>query len=170
MILISFKGGTKKQRDLTEDAARYFVKKLLPRKRKLHIDFHIRNTLKEDAAGYCSMLDNANDFLIELHHRGTLYDYVSYLAHEMVHLKQYTTKEMNEAGMWKGVDHSKTAYSKQPWEREAWAAQHNLAKDFIKNKLGLTLKDAKNISPRTMKEINWDLEIKHLEDICNAQS
>jgi len=167
VILISLRGGTKTQRNLTEDAARYIIKQLLPRKRKLNIDFHIRNTLIEDAVGYCSMLDNTNDFLIELHHRGTLYDYISFLAHELVHLKQYTKKEVNEAGFWKGKDFSKAAYRKQPWEIEAWKRQHSLAKDFIKNELGITLKDAKNISPRTMREIDWDLEIKYLEDICS---
>jgi hypothetical protein len=32
----------------------------------------------------------------------------------------------------------------------------------------MTFVKAKNTSPRTMKEINWDLELKILEATCDA--
>ena len=57
MINIYIKGGTKTQQRVTDEAARVFIKQLLPRKRTLNIDITIRNTLKENAAGYCTHED-----------------------------------------------------------------------------------------------------------------
>ena len=167
MINIYIKGGTKTQQRVTDEAARVFIKQLLPRKRTLNIDITIRNTLKENAAGYCTHEDR-DQFHIELHNRGTLFDYLSFLAHEMVHVKQYSNRELIK-NCWMGVDYFDVAYSKLPWEKEAWSAQYPMSKKYIKNNLGMTFVKAKDTSPRTMKKINWDLEYKILEATCDAQ-
>ena len=167
MINIYIKGGTKTQQRVTDEAARVFIKQLLPRKRTLNIDITIRNTLKENAAGYCTHEDR-DQFHIELHNRGTLFDYLSFLAHEMVHVKQYSNRELVKY-CWMGVDYFDVAYSKLPWEKEAWSAQYPMSKKYIKNNLGMTFVKAKDTSPRTMKKINWDLEYKILEATCDAQ-
>ena len=167
MINIYIKGGTKTQQRVTDEAARVFIKQLLPRKRTLNIDITIRNTLKENAAGYCTHEDR-DQFHIELHNRGTLFDYLSFLAHELVHVKQYSNRELVKY-CWMGVDYFDVAYSKLPWEKEAWSAQYPMSKKYIKNNLGMTFVKAKDTSPRTMKKINWDLEYKILEAICDAQ-
>ena len=55
------------------------------------------------------------------------------LAHEMIHIKQYMKGEMTDEpkAVWKGQDHEKTPYRKQPWEKEAHALEHDLfAKNF----------------------------------------
>lgn len=172
MILISIEGGTAKQRDLGEYALRYYVKKLLPRKRKLNIDLRIQNLLKDDIAGLCEHV-GGNEFVIDSHHRGTLYDFLSYLAHETIHLKQFSKGELRCSGLkefWKGEDFTNVPYKQQPWEIEAWEGQHALAKDFIKNELGITLKAAKDISPRTLKQVNWESEEMYLDKIIAAQA
>ena len=167
MINIYIKGGTKTQQRVTDEAARVFIKQLLPRKRTLNIDITIRNTLKENAAGYCTHEDR-DQFHIELHNRGTLFDYLSFLAHELVHVKQYSNRELVKY-CWMGVDYFDVAYSKLPWEKEAWSAQYPMSKKYIKNNLGMTFVKAKDTSPRTMKKINWDLELKIIEATCDAQ-
>lgn len=167
MINIYIKGGTKTQQRVTDEAARVFIKQLLPRKRTLNIDITIRNTLKENAAGYCTHEDR-DQFHIELHNRGNLFDYLSFLAHELVHVKQYSNRELVKY-CWMGVDYFDVAYSKLPWEKEAWSAQYPMSKKYIKNNLGMTFVKAKDTSPRTMKKINWDLEYKILEATCDAQ-
>ena len=167
MINIYIKGGTKTQQRVTDEAARVFIKQLLPRKRTLNIDITIRNTLIENAAGYCTQEDR-DQFHIELHNRGNLFDYLSFLAHELVHVKQYSNRELIK-DCWMGVDYSDVAYSKLPWEKEAWSAQYPMSKKYIKNNLGMTFVKAKDTSSRTMKKINWEIEYKILEATCDAQ-
>ena len=53
MITISIEGGTKNQRNVGENALRFFTKKLMPRKRSLKIDLQIHNLIKDDVAGLC---------------------------------------------------------------------------------------------------------------------
>lgn len=171
MILISTTGGTKTQRELGEKALRFFVKKLLPRKRTLAIDLEIKNLLIDDIAALCLHV-NKNEILIESHHRGTLYDYISFLAHEAIHMKQFITGELtfkNRQDLWHGEDFSYVSYRKQPWEIEAWKGQHDLAKEFIKNELGITLTKAKDLNPRSMKPMDWTSEVLFLDKICFAQ-
>ena len=154
MILIDIEGGTKTQKNIAEEAVRFYIKKLMPRKRSLIIDLKIRNLLKDDVAGLCERVER-NYFIIETHHRGSLYDFLSFLAHEVIHLKQYATGQLCTSGkteLWNGEDHTHTPYKKQPWEIEAWGNQHALAKDYIKNELGLTLKATKEIGRASCRE------------------
>lgn len=59
------------------------------------------------------------------------------LAHEMVHVKQDARgerKERYKGGhrlFWKGKDHTKTPYSKQPWEREAYRLEKKLLAEYL---------------------------------------
>jgi hypothetical protein len=171
MILISIEGGTKTQRNLGDSAIRFFVKKLMPRKRSLAIDLQIKNLIKDDVAGLCEHIGR-NEVLIESHNRGTLYDYISFLAHESIHMKQFVTGELktvNRKELWHGEDFTDVPYKKQPWEIEAWDGQHELSKDFIKNKMGITLKVAKELSPRTLKQMDWNAEALFLHKIVEAQ-
>lgn len=163
MINLSITGGTKTQRDLTESAVRFFISEILPRKRKLYLDIVIRNTLTEGAAGYCTHLEK-DIYLIELHNRGTLFEYLSYLAHECIHLKQYCNKELvtkDRKEFWKGRDITNVSYSKNPSEKEAWTNQDKLAKQYLHSE-EISISNSKNLSPRTMKEINWTAEARAL--------
>ena len=171
MILIDIEGGTKTQKNIAEEAVRFYIKKLMPRKRSLIIDLKIRNLLKDDVAGLCERVER-NYFIIETHHRGSLYDFLSFLAHEVIHLKQYATGQLCTSGkteLWNGEDHTHTPYKKQPWEIEAWGNQHALAKDYIKNELGLTQKATKELNPRSMKRMDWAAETKFLVNLVDKQ-
>lgn len=59
------------------------------------------------------------------------------LAHEMVHVKQDALGEKQERFkggyklLWKGKDYTKTSYSKQPWEREAYRLEKKLVKEYF---------------------------------------
>lgn len=171
MILISAEGGTKTQRRIGDQAIRFFIKKLMPRKRSLSIELKIHNLIKDDMVGSCQHIEG-NEVLIESHHRGTLYDYITFLAHECIHMKQFVRGELkfeNGKDIWNGEDLTGLAYRKQPWEMEAWKGQHSLAKDFIKSEMNMTLKKAKQISPRSLKEMNWNSETAFLLKVIEAQ-
>lgn len=172
MILICVEGGTKTQRDLGEVALRFFVKKLMPRKRSLRIELQIKNLLKDGFAGLCEHTDR-NSVLIEAHNHGNLYDYISFLAHESIHMKQYVTGELILKGrkeIWQGKDCSGLSYKKQPWEIEAWQGQHKLAKEFIKNEIGITLKASKDLNPRSLKKMDWNAEHIFLDSVIAYQA
>jgi hypothetical protein len=56
------------------------------------------------------------------------------LAHEMVHIKQYCKRELNEQmSMWKGqeVDSDNIDYDDQPWEIEAHNLGDQIYEEFI---------------------------------------
>jgi hypothetical protein len=62
------------------------------------------------------------------------------LAHEMIHLKQYTTKELKSrfvrgkpVDTWKGVQYRNLKYKEQPWEREAMLYEESLYQQFLLN-------------------------------------
>lgn len=151
MIKISLEGGTKTQRNLTEQAARFIIGELVPRKRKLELDIQIHTM--EHWVGLCEHLDT-NEFEINIHSKQNLYEYIATLAHELVHMKQYLRGELASdfrRMKWMGKDMTDLPYSKQPWEIEAQELQHGLAKDFIKGELDMTLKQAKTTCPRSMK-------------------
>ena len=87
-------------------------------------------------------------------------------------MKQYLKGELTTEGkveLWHGEDLSGLPYEQQPWEVEAWAGQHSLAKEFIKKELGITLKLAKTLSPRTLKKMDWSRENKFTNDILEKR-
>lgn len=153
MIKICLEGGTKTQRNLTEQAARFIIGELVPRKRKLELDIMIHSM--KGYYGLCEHVDT-NEFEINIHSKQNLYQYITTLAHELVHMKQYIRGELKSdcrKMSWMGKDMSDLPYSKQPWESEAYDLQHDLAKNFIIGELGMTLKQAKTTCPRSMKVI-----------------
>lgn len=60
------------------------------------------------------------------------------LCHEMVHLLQYTSKQLNldlekKEFTWKGVKYDNSIpYDKRPWEIEAFSMQNKLYKEYKK--------------------------------------
>lgn len=84
----------------------------------------------EGAEGYCNRLEvGRNNFLIEVCLYG---NWLSTLAHEMVHMKQYLRKEINDnLTVWKGRDFTDCDYANQPWELEANRLQHKMVGEFM---------------------------------------
>ena len=95
---------------------------------------------KEKAYGYCHIIDdNLNkprEFMIELD-ASMKYSFdqiLIWLAHEMVHLKQFVRRELcdYETGRvrWKKRMYGRVHYEDQPWEREAYRLEEKLYNEF----------------------------------------
>jgi hypothetical protein len=77
------------------------------------------------------------EFMIRMNKKMNCQLMLETLAHEMVHVKQDARGEKQERYkggyklLWKGKDHTKTSYSKQPWEREAYRLEKKLVKEYF---------------------------------------
>ena len=159
-------GGTKRQRELVSEIAHYCIRELMPRLRTLEIDITLNKCLDDGAFGFCYALDTNRAFQIEVDKRMTKeYPelgadmFIETVCHEMVHVWQQAKNMMidrvrvkREFGrvklgyrrFWKNLktgeydDHSETAYSKQPWERQAYRMQGKLVKGFKKEYYGIS--------------------------------
>jgi hypothetical protein len=130
MNVVFVRGGTKSEREIVEKAVAWCIKHMMPRMRTLSIDVKLA---KIDAYGYCMEEEDNRTFSLEIRKGLSLYDLVSTVCHEMVHVKQYARKEMRfnskiGAMMWKKSRvPEKTAYSDLPWEKEAFRVERELA-------------------------------------------
>jgi len=117
--------------DFTENCVNHLFKRDL--KRDICIDVY----MKRDLGRYLGLCDgDRSSVLIEVarNYEGekeSLDDLALTLAHELVHAKQFIRGEINDRnyiyrrGPHK-IDCSKTPYSKQPWEIEAYDLQSEL--------------------------------------------
>ena len=138
---LTIKGGTKLQRALITEAAELMCKKYFSRYKTLSLEFTVSKKLaaKEGCEGLCFALENTRPRSFEVNIDGNLSisDFIKTIFHELVHVKQYVTSELVDRirgrakVTWKGSDHTKTSYSKQPWEREAYRLQEALYKEFL---------------------------------------
>ena len=122
----------------------YYSRRLLGGRmaRNINLDLKLTKGLyeKEKAYGYCSIageLNNPREFLIELDAsmKHPFDQILIWLAHEMVHLKQFVRGELYdyETGsvQWKSKRYSRDViYSNQPWEREAYRLESKLYNEF----------------------------------------
>lgn len=110
---------------------RNFTKQLNIHRLKIHLQVNVHKGIYVDKAktceGLCEALDDRN-FVIDV----ALYsNWVSTLAHELVHVKQFARHELNESlTHWKNKNYSKTEYWDQPWEKEARKLQRKLVQTF----------------------------------------
>jgi len=130
--------------DLLNAASWYYSRKLLGGRMARHIELDLKLTKnlykKEKSYGYCSVageLNKPREFSIELDaSMNHPFDQILiWLAHEMVHLKQFVRGELfdYETGsvQWKSKRYSRDInYSKQPWEKEAYRLEGKLYKEF----------------------------------------
>jgi len=133
MNYVSVKGGNKFQREVVEKTVCFMMKELLPRFRTLEIEVNLKK-MNDDAVGYCWMGDTNREFEIECSRDVTLKELVTTVVHEMIHVKQYARKEMNDnlveggCAVWRGKKVSpNTTYYKLPWEKEAYKLQDKYA-------------------------------------------
>ena len=119
-----------------EDVVAWFIGKYLPR-HKIDIIVNHRGLLREGVHGWCTVLDcdwRPRDFEIELHNRLNVEDYVSTLLHELWHIYQHVKGNLKDKGskrFWKGIDHTETDYSDQPWEVEAYEMEKKLFNEYM---------------------------------------
>lgn len=132
-------GGSKSQKKHTYAMVDFCAKKLMPRLNNLDITVHL--TKPEGAMGYCLELDDNRTFELEIDRTQPLRQMLETVAHEMVHVKQYTRRELNpDKHVWMGKTYNpkKVSYWDLPWEIEAhgreiglfvrYCEENNLAK------------------------------------------
>ena len=96
---------------------------------------------KEQAYGFCHITDDSlsrpREFMIELDSsmKNSFEQILIWLAHEMVHLKQFVRKELwdYESGsvQWKSKRYVRSPeYDDMPWEREAYRLEGELYEMF----------------------------------------
>lgn len=116
-----------------KDAVMWFMANHMPR-HKIDIRVHHRGLLREGVHGWCTVEDDdyrPRCFLIEIHNRLKIDDYLNVLFHELIHVHQHVRGDLRDKGklrLWKGIDYSESDYDDQPWEIEA----HKLEKVLLK--------------------------------------
>ena len=109
----------------------------------IYLDIKLTKGLKqkEKAYGYCHIVDynlsRPREFCIELD-ASMKYDFgdiLTWLAHEMVHLKQFVRRELcdyeNLRVQWKSKTYANgLTYNDQPWEKEAYRLEGELYEMF----------------------------------------
>jgi len=125
-------------------AALFYSEVLLGSRMEKNISLDIKLTKdlkkKEKAYGFCHITDdNLNrpwEFMIELDAsmRYKFDQILTWLAHEMVHLKQFVRGELceYETGrvQWKSRSFGRVHYDDQPWEKEAYRLEDELYEMF----------------------------------------
>lgn len=125
---------SKKQRQ----AIVFFADNLLSRQMQRFITLHFVFRNYMDCLGITTINDYnernlPRDFVIEIDRKQTEDEMLVTIAHEMVHVKQYAYRELNDQqNLWMGekIDSDKIPYDKQPWEIEAESAAHFLFEGF----------------------------------------
>ena len=106
------------------DIVGWFAETYLPN-HKIFVNVDHKGLLREGIFGWMWTADcdyRPRDFEIELHNRMNPEHYTKTLLHELWHLYQHVQgilKDKHGTRYWKGIDHSQTDYSDQPWELEA---------------------------------------------------
>ena len=90
MNFVSATGGKQHQRDIAVTTVHQMIAELLPRFRTLDIEIVFRTfDKKEEAVGFCGMIDNNRHFEIEIDTHLDKETYIKTLLHEMFHMKQF---------------------------------------------------------------------------------
>ena len=110
------KGGTKTQRELTENVAMFAIKNLFPKIRKYFI------LIRLDKFNNCFEYDE-RDYVINIDKKQNYDDFVTAIFHELVHVKQYLKNEMDNYSF-----KTTTDYYMLPQEQEAFSIQEELLK------------------------------------------
>lgn len=114
-------------------AVKHFARQLGISRLKTNIIVRIHNRAFVDEIGTDGLCEPINErtFIIDV---ALFTNWLSTLAHEMVHVKQFARGELDFAfAYWKSTRISENMeYWIQPWEKEARRLQHKLALNFSK--------------------------------------
>jgi hypothetical protein len=93
--------------------------------------------LREGVYGWVGVTDcdyRPRSFEIELHNQMTPEHYCRTLLHELWHVFQHVMgalKDKRGKRYWRGIDHSQTDYSEQPWEVQAFEMEELLYGKYL---------------------------------------
>lgn len=141
MITIDTNGGKKNERELIFSLANFCVSKLMPRKKNLEVNINIKRNLeeKEGLSGGVIDTDDLNTFDMDICHTLSLRKKLLTVAHEMVHVKQFTRGELKHtnsysAKRWNNKTFHESNYWECPWEIEAYGRELGLFTMWIEEK------------------------------------
>lgn len=133
MISVEVTGGKKQERELIDSLANFCVKKLMPRKKNLDIEIFIRRNFETKTGLLGGVVDtqDTNTFEMEICHTMSFRKKLLTIAHEMVHVKQFTRGELKHTECmatksWKGKNYHESNYWNCPWEIEAYGRELGL--------------------------------------------
>ena len=146
-MILSIEGYRKHNKALyleVGNAALFYGEVLLGKRmaKNIYLDIKLTKDLKkkEGAYGYCHIVDDSlsrpREFMIELDAsmKYSFNQILTWLAHEMVHLKQFVRKELwdYKSGrvQWKTRSYGRVHYDDQPWEKEAYRLEGELYEMF----------------------------------------
>lgn len=123
-------------------ASSFFIQKLMPRKRNLLIGIFLQPKLmaEENVYGTCyhyDLYDKDVEYTICLDSTQDLNTTLGTLAHELVHVRQFSRRELSMlndqyCAKWKGQKYADdTEYEDMPWEVEANKLEHQLCSDYL---------------------------------------
>lgn len=133
MNTIYVTGGKKAERAIATDVVSWCLNKMLPRYRTIEVNVEFEKNLGE-AYGYC-LQEDKREYTITIKKGLGLFDMISTICHEMVHLKQYVKGELREKDgvqMWKTKSYKNVNYADAPWEKEAFRLEASLAEECFK--------------------------------------
>lgn len=128
-ICVNFYGQIAKKKRIeayVKNVIRYFCPNI---RRVINVDIYVKNKLDcPETYAYCY----GNRKHIEIELKRMSHDFMMLnLAHELVHAKQYLTGQLSPTlQKWKSEDYSHVAYSRTPWEREAYRKEDWIWKNF----------------------------------------
>lgn len=117
-------------------ASIFFTNKLIPQKRILHVAIKRRKDMiqKSGTYGECWQLDVPHSFEILLDADLSREDCLTTLAHEFVHIKQFSKRELkfgHKIDTWCGKKYYHgAAYESLPWEKEATRLETKLYNEY----------------------------------------
>ena len=112
------------------------MEKHLPR-HKIDLVVHHRGLLREGVYGWICVTDcdwRPRAFEIEMHNQMDPDHYVRTLLHELWHLYQHVKGSLRDKRgkrYWRGIDHTETDYSDQPWEQQAFQMEDVLYDEYM---------------------------------------
>lgn len=148
-ILIDQRKGEKYNKDIIKQAVDFFAKKILSYEQILEIN-SIKVILCNNFRnlGECykkdKETDGKSDFILRINREIPFPDIISTVAHEMVHLHQFISKQListDDNWIWKNKKYDNDIYKMHkateesqkhiPWEKVAYAKEAKLAKQFF---------------------------------------
>jgi len=137
---------SKKQARTLARAAEYYASLLMSKRtiETVQLEICLKKKLDEEVEGYCHFVESGNGykkFYIELLKGYPIDDLLLNLAHEVVHLKQFTIGELNRTVhlsntyKWQGkyYNEDKINYYDLPWEIEANGRERGLYYRFVEH-------------------------------------
>jgi len=119
-----------------ERIVNWFISKELSRY-KLEIVVNHRGMMRDYVFGWVYVTDcdwRPREFEIELHNQMTPEHYTKTLLHELWHVNQHVKGALRDKRgkrYWRGINHSNTDYSDQPWEQQAFIMENILYEEYL---------------------------------------